>query len=243
MTKKFYNTRCVYCLSHFEALTSDHVFPKSWYPETTPDNLEKWQVPSCDKCNQKYSKLENELLLKFGLCVDPLEAKSLGIADKVLRSVKAGCAKSELDRVHRQKRLERTMQEMVPAEKIPKESVFPNFGPWPGIQPEDKVGILVSAEQLQLFGEKLVRGITYKEYSRYIEEDHIIEIFFIGQKGAQIVVENIRRFGAEYHCGPGIRVGVAFAGNDPQSGLFDIEIWGRLHIYATVLNRTAVTNY
>jgi hypothetical protein len=25
----------------------DHVFPISWYPDTTPPDLEKWKIPSC----------------------------------------------------------------------------------------------------------------------------------------------------------------------------------------------------
>lgn len=47
MLKKFSNTRCVYCLKHFEELTSDHVLPRAWYPDNVPENIEKWQVPSC----------------------------------------------------------------------------------------------------------------------------------------------------------------------------------------------------
>jgi len=58
MGKKFSNCRCVHCLRFFKVLTSDHVFPVSWYPETTPDNLEKWQMPSCKKCNEKYGKID-----------------------------------------------------------------------------------------------------------------------------------------------------------------------------------------
>jgi len=45
MAKKFPQGRCIHCLEEFSSLTSDHVFPDSWYPETTPDNLEKWQMP------------------------------------------------------------------------------------------------------------------------------------------------------------------------------------------------------
>ena len=53
MATTFYKMHCVYCLKLFEELTSDHVFPKSWYPETTPENLEKWQMPACVECNQE----------------------------------------------------------------------------------------------------------------------------------------------------------------------------------------------
>jgi len=71
MTKKFRETQCAHCLKYVDKATSDHVFPKSWYPSTTPKGVEKWQMPSCIECNSRMGKIENELLLKFGLCVSP----------------------------------------------------------------------------------------------------------------------------------------------------------------------------
>jgi hypothetical protein len=65
MAKVFTNTKCVYCLRFFEKLTSDHVFPESVYPDTTPENVRKIQVPACDECNQKFRKNEDELLQKI----------------------------------------------------------------------------------------------------------------------------------------------------------------------------------
>jgi hypothetical protein len=43
--------KCVHCLQDPVELTWDHVLPVSWYPTTTPPNLEKWQIPSCWPCN------------------------------------------------------------------------------------------------------------------------------------------------------------------------------------------------
>ncbi len=240
MAKKFINTRCVYCLEFFEVLTSDHVFPEAWYPDTTPENLKKWQVPACQECNGKYGKLERDLLLRFGLCLDPVEPKSRGITDKAIRSVKTSCAKSDKDRYHRQMRRDKVLRELIPPEEVPKESIFPNFGPWPDAAPDEQLGVLVSADKLKAFGEKLVRGISYVIDRRYIEPNHQIEIFFVYDENAQEITNLIERFGKEYHCGPGITIGVVFASalfppDDPQNGLFAIDIWGRLRIYASIL--------
>src|SRR4030065_14138 len=54
--------RCIYCLKYFDSITMDHVFPKSWYLKSVPKNIEKWKVPSCARCNNIYSKLEEKLL-------------------------------------------------------------------------------------------------------------------------------------------------------------------------------------
>jgi hypothetical protein len=33
--------KCVHCLKDVEERNSDHVFPASWYPDSTPPNLEE----------------------------------------------------------------------------------------------------------------------------------------------------------------------------------------------------------
>lgn len=240
IAKKFYKTRCVYCLQSFEELTSDHVFPRAWYPDTTPENLEKWQVPACSKCNSRYGKVERDLLQRLGLCLYPGESKSLGISVKAIRSINPSCAKSDKDQHHRRMRRDKILRELISPEKIPKESIFPNFGPWPSATPDEQIGVPVSHDKLQAFGEKLVRGISYVIDKRYIEVDHKIDIFFVHDKNAQEIIAIIKRFGKEYHRGSGIRIGVVFASelfspDDPQNGLFAIDIWGKLRMYASVL--------
>ena len=49
------SNKCVICLKNFnysiedDSRTEEHVFPKSWYPKSTPNDLKKWKVPSCKK--------------------------------------------------------------------------------------------------------------------------------------------------------------------------------------------------
>jgi hypothetical protein len=59
--------RCVHCRKEVPERNWDHVFPKSWYPDTTPQNLEKWQIPSCIPCNRKYGKIEEDLIGRFAV--------------------------------------------------------------------------------------------------------------------------------------------------------------------------------
>lgn len=235
MAKKFSNARCVYCLEFFEELTSDHVFPKSWYPETTPQNIEKWQIPACYKCNQRYSVIEAELLKRFGLCIDPNELRSLGIADKALRALKPSCAKKQKDKRCRRKDLARILDSVIPNEKIPMESVLPNFGGWPGLQPEERIAITVSADQIDLFCEKLVRGLTYLKYSKYIEDNLEIDVFHVHEKNIPELAKEIHCFGQKHECGPGIKICSAFARDNSLSALFEIVIWGKLKMFASIL--------
>jgi hypothetical protein len=57
--------QCVHCLKGTQERNWDHVFPKSWYPDTTGADTEKWQIPSCLSCNDRYGKLECDLIDDF----------------------------------------------------------------------------------------------------------------------------------------------------------------------------------
>src|SRR5215471_12248463 len=101
MAKKLGPGKCVHCLKDVEERNSDHVFPASWYPHSTPPNLEKWQIPSCIPCNTAYGKLEQDFMLKVGLCLDPYDPASASIVQKALRSVKPAEARNPRDAAHR----------------------------------------------------------------------------------------------------------------------------------------------
>src|SRR5215831_12374580 len=59
------------------AKTYDHVSPSCWYPDSTPSNVQRWTVPSCSRCNRELGAVEQELLLRLGLCVDPHKTAAL----------------------------------------------------------------------------------------------------------------------------------------------------------------------
>ena len=234
MAKNFPPGYCIHCLNYHEYLTSDHVFPKSWYPKIAKENMEKWQIPSCEVCNSMYGKLENNLLLRFGLCVDPNELKSLGISTRALRSINPKFGRNEKDRDMRKKRLEKIQRETFPASQFRNDSYFPNFGPTNNLNLEDQIGIMISDTELRKMAEKLIRGITYIISKSFIKSDHIINIFFLDDPDAKEIEAIITKFGADHYNGPGIKIGRAVVDKDPLSGVFKIEIWGRFKMYGIV---------
>jgi hypothetical protein len=68
--------RCVHCGQVLAEETRDHVFPKSWYPETATGEIQRWTVPSCDACNNKLGGIEKVVFNRLALCVDPRKAAS-----------------------------------------------------------------------------------------------------------------------------------------------------------------------
>lgn len=89
--------KCVHCLKDLVDRTWDHIFPKAWYPDTTPENMEKWQVPSCLECDQRLGKLESDLIGRIALTLDAENLASKGLAEKALRAINPAEARDEGD--------------------------------------------------------------------------------------------------------------------------------------------------
>jgi len=227
--------KCVYCLNDFIELTSDHVFPSSWYPETTPENLEKWQVPSCEKCNKKYGKIEEDLLIRFGLTISPNKLASLGISDKVLRSLNPKKGRNIKDTYMRYKKRQKFISDLIPAYKYPINTYVPNFEPKNTYQYYNGIGIPLPCNDLILFAKKLVKGITYITKDQYLDENFEINVFFLENNDAEPIKNMINKFGIEYHRGPGIKITIGNAIDAPEYGAYHILIWNRINIYCLVM--------
>src|SRR5437016_2708845 len=78
--------RCVHCLAMTDSPTADHVFPKHWYPDSTPQHIQRWTAQSCPKCNETHGQLEKDLFVRLIFCVADSEATS-GLREKALRSL------------------------------------------------------------------------------------------------------------------------------------------------------------
>lgn len=233
--------QCVHCLKIFDSLTWDHLFPVSWYPNTTPTNLEKWKFPSCESCNNKYGKTEEELLWRLGLCVGCKDARSSGISDRVIQSLNPNYAKTDRERLARQRKREKVIQETEGLKKsikeFPAESILPNFGPQDNLEYSKCSIVPVPVEELRSFGCKLIRGISYICDKSFIGKDYVIDIFFVHDTNSLHVLKLIEKFGKNYYRGPGIRIGRAVTIEDSISSIYAIEIWGKLKIYGTVTKR------
>ena len=170
--KKLGPGRCVHCLKEVEVRNSDHVFPESWYPDSTPPDMEKWQIPSCVPCNSDYGKLEQELLIKIGLCLDPNDPASASIVQKALRSVRPTAARNPRDARHRLGSGQRILAQALQGDQIPDHGVFPGLGErWTEI-PGERAAILIPKRSFERITEKIVRGIYYLEDGIFIEPAH-----------------------------------------------------------------------
>ncbi len=226
--------KCVHCLSDPVERNWDHVFPKSWYPDTTPDNLEKWQIPSCIPCNSRYSKIEGDLLSRVGLALDTSNPASAGVVDAALRSVNPAAGHSERDVTLRAARGKKIMGEMLRGEQIPKDAIVPGLGERWNRELAEQMFVNVPAKSLKAMTEKFVRGLVYREDNAFIEPPYKIDCFVVTDEGAKECVELLDKFGKLYKREPGLEIRRAVTGEDERVALYEIYFWQQFKTYASV---------
>ena len=228
---------CVYCLKQFENLTKDHIFPRTWYPDLTPPTVERWVVPACSECNHHYGVIEQELMIRMGLCLDPRSPESGGIPQKALRAINPKLGKGERDRKARMKLRERILGDMFTTKDPLFPGMLPNFGPQEGLDYGDSyTEIKIPADQLEELAQKFVRGLTYKlENGLLITPDKTIEIYHAEDVHVTEVTGLIDRFGYTEFRGPGVRIQRAVADLETVGALFRMTMWERWTMYAVIL--------
>lgn len=221
--------RCVHCLKFVGAITDDHLFPRSWYPDTTPANLEKWKIPACRPCNGEYGKLEAELRLQLAACLDPKSEAASGIWAKVLDSLNPDKARDSFDALKRKRARKKFLEHLRPAEAGLLKHALPEIRP----RPLGGIALTVPAKGLHRFVEKLVRGTVYLTEKRYIENKRI-GISFLRPEDALDLQQLMEQFGEFHERGPAIRIRKAVAVEAREDPLFVFDIWDQFRVYAYV---------
>jgi hypothetical protein len=235
MAKRVPAGQCVYCLGEFDSLTEDHVFPASYYPDSTPANISKPKVPACLKCNGDFSKIENEILIPIGLCLDGDHPAASGIPQKALRAMDPREGKSPRDREHRLAKFRQMGRRMLEAgsKVLPEDGsgIMPGFGKWPGGDERDRVDL--DGIHLQKLTRKLVRGFTFLETKRLITADYVIETGLLQEKAGREFIERLRRPRAR-HLGPGLIMTCVRWKKDLVVHAIEYRVWEKLRLYACV---------
>ncbi len=223
--------RCVHCLKEALERNWDHVFPQSWYPDTTAADMEKWQIPSCVACNDRYGKLERDLIGRLGLALDANNPASAGLAEKALRAINPEAAKSEGDAAARDARAKKILRELYKGEELKGKDVLPGLEERWDRPIEEQLGIRIPEESLPAMTEKIVRGITFREDDALIEPDQKIEFFLVNDEDVKEVKEMLDRDAKEFKREPGLVVRRA---QYADGGLYEITFWDQFKTYATV---------
>ena len=229
--------KCVHCLGE-AGNTKDHVFPKGWYPENTPLNIQRPTVPSCATCNNSLGTMEKELFIRMALCITPDHPEAIGINSKLLRSFGLGIDEDSLSPEEieiRRKLLKKIFSETKPY--TPDIKVFPGLGLHEGFPPELQVTTPVPFNELEKVSKKIVRGLEYIfGGKRYIEEPYEVEVYFPEEKhGIKSLYDLLKKHGMQATYGPGFYVERAVATDKTKSVIYQIKVWNKLTIFGSVM--------
>jgi hypothetical protein len=226
--------RCVHCRG--VASTKDHVFPDSWYPESTPGNVQRWTVPCCEKCNRDLGLIEKEVFVRLGLCINPEKVAATGISKRVIRSFGIGAQDLDEDEARIRAALKKeVLKSAKPYSDEANPHLLPGIGPHPEAPAEQQFQIDIPADKLYEVARKIIRGCEYWfSNGRIVELPYQIEIFFAHQAHVPDVVRMFSQFDS-FHFGPGFRVRRGAAQDEPLSAIYEVVIWDTLIFYATIL--------
>jgi hypothetical protein len=227
--------RCVYCLRSVEEATEDHVIAQSWYPESTPENVEKWKVPSCRPCNTRYSKLEDDFKIRLAFCVDPANPAAQGVYERARRALDPHMGKNPTDRRLRRERKKKIYKDLLDFDTQP-QGVLPfsakNF------DRGSRLGILISKDLDKLI-EKWVKGLHFLLFSRYITDKDTIEIMHADDELFIRTVGPFSQHATAVRKGPGVEVTYLSAEEGQERHtLYRFNIWAQFQTYAYVVDQT-----
>ena len=234
--------KCVHCLMELNQKTKDHVFPTSWYPDTTPSEVQRWTVPSCARCNGTLGRIEKELFVRLALGADPTRAEASGMSKTALRSLGIGVENlTPEEKSYRTAFARKVLMKVKPLKEHGEIGLLPGFGPHTGFPAGDQLVLNIPEEVLKPVSEKIVRGCEYRlNGGAYIEPPLHVEIYFVHDRGAEDLTAFLERLPVKT-LGPGFEVRRGQA--PPEEGqhivLYRITIWGTLKIYASIGNEEA----
>ena len=195
-------------------------------------------VPACSECNAKLGKIEEELFILLGMCVDVRKVAASGVPQKVLRALGIGVKLSKKEEAHRAKKRERVLAGIAPYSGKREKYVLPGFGATPGYDPKTLKQILIPADLLLKFQGKLIRGLEYKfGNERYVGDDFKIATYNVRENSSADVDSLINR-GSKVTRGPGFSV--ARLESPEREVLYRITIWDSLTIHGSIMKKRGI---
>jgi len=226
--------RCIHCRTALTRPTRDHVFPASWYPDSTPPNIERWTAPSCADCNQKFGAMEEMLLVRFALCVDPRKQATSGVWNKARRTLGIGVNDlSQSEKRIRTALKDEILRNMKPYDGRAEPHVIPGFGPYTEFPMAPQIQIEIPATAVHEVAKKILRGCEFwLAHGRIVDPPYELDVYMVEETPEEI--SRHLRSGPDY-LGPGCRIRRAAPVDDPMSAIYEILIWDSWKVFFSIL--------
>jgi hypothetical protein len=226
--------QCAYCLGIIAAseVTVDHVIARSWYPADTPP-VAKWKVPSCEKCNNRYSAVEQSTLTRLAFCLDPKDPSVGEIAQRALRSIRPREGKSHRDIKHRFNARQALLRDVMPITDTRARGILPSFVE--NFSKGSRTGIMIPSRALEGVVIKWIRGVHFCEFGHPVPADHEVSAYFVDDEVAATAFGEILQHANRIQKGPGIEVLIwQVTEGDLSITQYAFNIWQQFRAYGSV---------
>jgi hypothetical protein len=239
--------KCIYCLEYHEELTRDHIFPKSWYPDSTPEEIERWTVPACSKCNKKLGIAEEKIFNRLVICLDENELGASGLNERVIKWLSKPLQEeiNKREEGRRVKFLMDTIKDFSPDLYEKRDGrVLKGMTPKEGVR--SRRMIRIPNNELTKVTEKMVRGLEYKVRERLIDLDRKVDIITPKEnKEDDKLIKKwnklIKKDEGRVDCGPGFAVRYRSNPIDDNWVIYHIKLMGHYDVWGFVYPKNKKT--
>lgn len=214
-------------------MTIDHVIARSWYPSSTPPDTEKWKVPACRSCNNRFSRDEQDLLIRLAYCVDPKHPASQDIHVRAYRAMDPSQGKDERDRKKRLATRHRFLRDVRQVSELPTQGVLPSFRG--NYDLGSRTILLIRAKLMNAIIQKWTRGLHYVLLGYPVPPSAQVQAVHVEDQTAEQAFGALRKHAKMLYGGPGAEVMQLTAKEGTaRESVYGFVIWQQFKAYATV---------
>jgi hypothetical protein len=178
--------------------------------------------------------MEEDLLIRFGLCIDPRKPGASGLSKKALRALGIGVTGLS----EKETRIRRALQDKILGKaKIYDERdephLIPGLGPHAGFPFKKQFQIEIPADNVYAVAKKILRGCEFwLANGRMVEPPYELEVFMPRETPSELKPH--LKFGPDY-LGPGCRIRRAVPVDDVKTTTYEIVIWDSWTLFFSIL--------
>ena len=228
------NGLCAYCGSASNDLTEDHVIPRAWSGNAEAAAAPKLKVPACRPCNNRFSKVERELAVAFGLTTWTDDELMGHLAASAARSVKPSAARNEKDRERRLLAMRKLQhKQILPWSVVDEHPDSVLMGTV--VDRSEQFAINVSGDALHTMAEKIARGVWFTENGSPVTLGYAVHSLPVHGVCPPELERLFQQHGKELRIGRSTVIRYGPMPDDPATAIFEIKLWERLTILTFIV--------
>ena len=215
-------------------MTRDHVVAGSWYPRSTPIEVQRITVLACQDCNtNRYSADERYLLLRLSACVDPSLPAAEGVWEQARQAMDVFNAPNEQERKHRQAAWDAFNGDTDETGTAADGGMLPAFVS--NSQMGSSVLVRIQADRLESVVGKWSLGFHSYVWKKPAPIEAAVSIFHLKESDASEIFLFADERWTMIDLGPGIRIRYITDGDGTERHtVYEFQIWGRVIAHASI---------